>query len=277
MSSDIPAPHSIEAFHERLNELSDSLPKRLKQCAEYFAVNSDRIALSTVSEMAAAAGVQPSALIRFCQILGFSGYSELQKLFRDSYAPALPDYETRLNNLKERGAASPAAMLAEFVDAGRMSLEKLTRTVDARVLDEAVAVLARAGTIHIIGHKRAFPVSSYLAYAFEKMHIPAMLHDGVGKLAHRHAIREGDALIAITFVPYTQETLELALDCAAHRIPVVAITDSASGPLHRQGVLAMQVSEANFGAFRSLSATLSLAIALAVAVGTSRNGHPRGA
>ncbi|SFC08101.1 MurR/RpiR family transcriptional regulator [Tropicimonas isoalkanivorans] len=268
---DMPAPQSIEAFHERLNEVSDTLPKRLKQCAEYFAVHSDRIALSTVSEVSAAAGVQPSALIRFCQILGFSGYSELQKLFRTSYAPTLPDYETRLQNLRERGAASPSAMLAEFVDAGRMSLEKITTTVDPRILDQAVAALAKANMIHIIGLKRSFPVSSYLAYAFDKMHIPAMLHDGVGKLSHRHAIREGDALIAITFAPYTEETLELASECTSRSVPVVAITDSASGPLHREGVLPIRVAEATFGAFRSLSATLSLALALAVAVGTARD------
>ena len=268
------APQSIDAFYQRLNEVSGGLPRRLKQCADYFAVHSDRIALSTVSEVSAAAGVQPSALIRFCQILGFSGYSEMQKLFRTAYAPVLPDYETRLSNLKERGAASPSAMLAEFIDAGRLSLEKLASTVDPRILDQAVAVLAEADTIHIIGMKRALPVASYLAYAFEKMHIPAMLHDGVGKLILRHAIREGDALIAITFTPYTEETLDLAVACVARAIPVVAITDSASGPLHRPEILPIQVSEVDFGAFRALSATLSLAITLAVAVGTRRGQAP---
>lgn len=75
-----------------------------------------------------------------------------------------------------------------------------------------------------------------------------------------------------TFTPYSQETLDLAHYCADHGWPVVAITDSASGPLYREGIQTIQVSEVDFGAFRSLSATLSLAISLAVSVGTARNG-----
>ncbi|MDV7143343.1 MurR/RpiR family transcriptional regulator [Tropicimonas sp. TH_r6] len=265
------APETIEAFQQRVNEVSDELPRRLKQCADYFSVNSEKIPIATVAEVAAAAGVQPSALIRFCQILGFSGYSELQKLFRTSYVPVLPDYDTRLQNLRDRGAASPSAILAEFVDAGRMSLENLANTVEPRVLDQSVATLVEAGTIHIIGLRRAFPVAAYLSYAFEKMHIPAVLHDRSGKLGNLHAVRDGDALIAVTFSPYSEETQSFALHCASRNIPVIVITDTASGPLHRDGFLPIQVSEVDFGAFRALSATLSLAIALAVAVGTARS------
>ncbi|MEX0365551.1 MAG: MurR/RpiR family transcriptional regulator [Ruegeria sp.] len=267
---DRPAPQSIEGFHQRLRELSDGLPKRLKQCAEYLAANSDRIALSTVAELAAGAEVQPSAMMRFCQIMGFSGFSEMQKLFRESVAQGFPDYASRLANLRERGAGSPSALLAEFVDAGRMSLENLANTVDSRVLDEAVARLAQAQTLHVIGLRRAFPVASYLTYAFEKMEIPAMLHDGVGKLNQAHAVRPGDALIAITFAPYTEDTVALARNCTTRGIPVVAITDTVISPVQIEGVLPLSVSEVDFGAFRALSATLSLAITLAVAVGAQR-------
>lgn len=91
------SPDTIRAFDDRLLEVSKSLPKRLRQCASYVAENKERIAVSTVAEMAEGAGVQPSAFMRFCQILGFSGYSEMQKLFRNSYVGGWPDYSTRLN------------------------------------------------------------------------------------------------------------------------------------------------------------------------------------
>jgi DNA-binding MurR/RpiR family transcriptional regulator len=56
-------------------------------------------------------------------------------------------------------------------------------------------VLARADTVHVVGLRRAFPVATYMAYVFEKMSVPAMLHDSVGKLDHRFALRRGDALL----------------------------------------------------------------------------------
>ncbi|MEO0989740.1 MAG: MurR/RpiR family transcriptional regulator [Pseudomonadota bacterium] len=271
ISPDSAAPQSVEEFHQHLQAISDDLPKRMRQCAEYLAANTDRIALSTVAELAAGAGVQPSALMRFCQIMGFSGYSEMQKLFRTAFTPGMPDYTTRLTNLRERGADSPSALLAEFVDAGRMSLENLANSVDPRILDEAVATLAQAEMIHLIGLRRAFPVASYLAYAFDKMRIPAMLHDGTGKLDHSSALRSGDVVAAITFTPYSQETVVLAEEAIRRGLPVVAITDTVLSPLNLPGVLKLSVSEVDFGAFRALSATLSLAITLAVATGTRRD------
>ena len=265
------APKSVEEFRTRLTALGDGLPKRMQQCADHVAANLDRIAVSTVAEMAAGADVPPSAFMRFCQIMGFSGYSDLQRLFREAYAPGFPDYATRLANLKS-GTGGAGRLLAEFVEAGRMSLEGLAKSVDEAALAQAVAVLSQAGVIHVMGVRRAFPVASYLAYVFEKMSVPAILHDGAGKLDQRHALRSGDAVLAISFAPYSEETLSLAADARSRGLAVVALTDTLSSPLARVSDAVLTVQEVDFGAFRSLSATLALSIALAVAVGTAREG-----
>jgi len=270
--SSISVPTNIKEFEAKLLEVSDRLPKRLKQCADFVAANQDRIAVSTVAEMAEGAGVQSSAFMRFCQIMGFSGFSEMQKLFRDSYAGGWPDYSTRLQHLRETATGSAPALLAEFAEAGRTSLEGLLKTIDPQALEKAVQLLASAHTIHIVGIRRAFPVASYLAYALEKMHVPAMLHSAVGKLENLHAIREGDVLLAITFSPYSPETVAMAEAVAARGIDVVGITDTFVSPMSKSAKQTLLVSEVDFGAFRSLSATLCLAIALAVAVGTLRQG-----
>ena len=269
-AAELPAPATIEEFRERLAAISEGLPRRLRQCADHIAANIDRIAVSTVAELAAGADVPPSALMRFCQILGYSGFSEMQKLFRDAYSPGFPDYSTRLQNLKQGGAGTPSALLGEFIEAGRLSLEALAKSADEAALAQAVALLSAADTIHVIGLRRAFPVASYLAYVFDKMSVPAMLHEGTGKLDHRHALRPGDAVLAITFAPYSEETIALAQDARARGLAVVALTDRITSPLARVGDAILTVPEVDFGAFRSLSATLALAIALAVAVGSAR-------
>jgi DNA-binding MurR/RpiR family transcriptional regulator len=266
-----PAPESLEALFRLLAERSDALPKRLRQCADYIAHNPDRVAVSTVAELAAAADVQPSAVMRFCQDLGFSGFSQMQRLFREEYSRKWPDYSTRLQNLRATGESRPDVLLAEFVEAGRTSLEKLMSTVDPDGLDRAVALLAKAPLIHLVGYRRSFPVASYIAYALEKMTIPCVLHSAVGQLATGHAVRPGDAVLAITFAPYSAETMAFVEQVRERDHPVVAITDSLSSPLQRLNVLPLLVSEVDVGAFRALSATFALAIALAVAVGARRD------
>ncbi|MBY8918494.1 MurR/RpiR family transcriptional regulator (plasmid) [Nitratireductor rhodophyticola] len=267
--SELSAPQTIEELLDRMLEVSDGLPKRLKQCADYVAANPDRIAVSTVAEMAEGAGVKPSAFMRFCQVLGFSGFSQMQRLFRDSYAQNWPDYPTRLEKLRESGAGSASALLAEFIEAGRLSLESLAKTIDPDTLDASIRALSQANMVHIVGLRRAFSVAAYFAYAFEKMNVPTMIHDHVGRLDNRHAIRKGDAVIAITFAPYTPETVELAEAARAAGAEVIAITDAIASPLRPITPLMLTVTEADFGDFRSLSATLSLAVALVVAVGAT--------
>ena len=264
------APRSLDEFRARLAAVEGGLPKRLAQCAAHVAANLDRIAVSTVAEMAAGAEVPPSAFMRFCQIMGFGGYTDMQRLFRDAYSPGLPDYATRLANLKT-GAGGAGRLLAEFVEAGRLSLEGLANSVDEAALEAAVGTLSKAGVIHIMGLRRAYPVASYLAYVLEKLSVPAMLHEGAGKLDHRHALRRGDALLAISFAPYSEETLSLAAEAKARGLAVVALTDTPTGPLARGADAVLTVQEVDFGAFRALSATIAMAITLAVAVGSARN------
>lgn len=264
------APATLALFFERLRDLGDGLPKRLRQCADHVAANPDRVAVSTVAELAAGAGVPPSAFMRFCQEMGFSGFSHMQRLFREDYSQRWPDYATRLAKLREGGAGTPAALLAEFAEAGRVSIENLTRSVDQVVLEQAVAVLAEARTIHVVGLRRAFPVATYLAYSFEKMGIIAVLHSGVGNLDLAHMMADGDALVAISFAPYTPDTVALADQAARRGLDIVAVTDQRTSPLARPGATVLLVPEIDVGAFRALSATMTLAMTLSVAVGMRR-------
>jgi len=55
-------------------------------------------------------------------------------------------------------------------------------------------------------------------------------------------------------------------------LPVVALTDRMTSPLVRFSDAILTVPEVDFGAFRSLSATIAMAIALAVAIGSARGG-----
>ncbi len=270
-SANLP-PESTEAFFRRLGSATEKLPKRLKQFAQYIAANPDKVAVSTIAELAEGAAVQPSAVMRFCQEMGFSGFSHMQKLFRSDYSDKWPDYATRLEQLREHGSETPSALLAEFVDVGRSSLENLMVTVDPKALQQAVDVLARAETIHLVGFRRAFPVTSYLAYAFEKMEVPAVLHSGLANMNMDHLIRPNDAVIAATFAPYTELTLDIAAKARETGADIVAITDVVTSPLARLKAIQLLVAELDVGAFRALSASLCLAIALAVSVGAQRNG-----
>ncbi len=255
---------------EKIRKILPDLPGRMRQCGEFIVSHHDQIAFSTVAEISTMANVQPSAMMRFCSQLGLSGYSEMQKIFRKEVSKAAPDYATRLSNLQAKGDLSASKLLAEFVEAGRFSLEKMTSEINIKNLDHAVDLLARTEMIHIVGYRRAFPIASCLSYTLEKLHVPNICHDDVGKVSKYSAIRDGDVVIAATFAPYTAGTIEFVEKALEKGATVIALTDTEISPVNMDGVILLKVVDVDVGDFRSLSASINLAMALAVSVGNAR-------
>jgi DNA-binding MurR/RpiR family transcriptional regulator len=269
----IEPPESFDAFQRRLIEIEPHLPKRLRQAAAYALEHPDEFALSTASALARNAEVQASTLVRFAQTLGFAGFSELQELFRSRLRNRWPDYSERLRALQDaRDSGDPTHLLFGFADSAAASIARLREVVQRRELEQAVSLLAEARTIHCLGQRRSFCVAHYLTYALSQLGVPASLIDNVGGLGAEELARAGpgDALIAISFSPYTPFTVDLAKRGRRAGVPIVVITDSAMSPLAGLADVRFEVVESDFGSFRSLSATFCLAMTLAVAVGEKR-------
>lgn len=264
-----PSRDDFDGFVALLRERGPALPKRLRQVADYALANPDDMALSTAAQVAQQAGVQASTLVRFAQALDYSGFSELQQLFRSRLRQQFPDYRERLAALRDEGAAGPnmaQVLLDGFVEASRSSLSRLQATVRHGDIDRATDLLAGAGTIILVGARRMFPVVSYLAYAFGKLGIRAVLVDNVAALGPEQAAiaRKGDVVVAVSCAPYTPATIAIAGEAHRKGIPVIAVTDGALSPLAQHCSLWIAVEEADYGAFRSISATFALAMTLAV-------------
>jgi DNA-binding MurR/RpiR family transcriptional regulator len=257
----------------------EELPRRLAQVAEFALEQPDKVAFGTVAELAGLAGVQPSTLVRFAQSLGFSGFSDLQEIFRARLRERWPDYGERLSRLEARAQSGGSlALLDGFAEAAVASLARLREDASAKDLDKVARILADSRRIGLLGQRRVFAVTSYLAYACAKLGIETQLLDNRGGMLAEEAryLGSDDALLAVSFTPYTPETIEVAAEVAERGVPVVAITDSPFSPLTRCAQAWIEVVESDYGAFRSLSATMTVAIALAVSAAEFRRAGKRG-
>jgi len=82
-----------------------------------------------------------------------------------------------------------------------------------------------------------------------------------------------DAVLAVSFTPYASETVALTNAARGRGAKIVSITDSVFSPIASQADIMLEIVEANFEGFRSMTATMALAMSLAVAVaGKRRDG-----
>ncbi len=274
---EVPVPASFEELKQVLKERSPDLSPRLLQIAEFALEHPDAVAFGTVAEIAQKAEVQPSTLVRFAQAIGFAGFSELQQIFRARLTERWPSYDDRLRAIRSTPVGSdrdPLALFDGFAETAVDSVLRLRGELTSEGLEAAVRSLAAADTIFLLGQRRAYPVSSYLAYALAKLGVRSRLLDNGGSMLADQAafVGNGDALLAISFNPYTPATLEFTASVYARGVTVVTMTDSPLSPLARVSTHWFEVVEADLGSFRSLSASFCLAMTLAVVVAERRSG-----
>jgi len=273
---------SYEELKAAISREYPALSKQLQRIARYALENPHDLALNTVAAIAEDAEVQPSSMIRFANALGYSGFSEMQRVFRTHLVQRSTSYRDRIASMRsgKGDGAAPAQVLHQFVDESMAGLERLQEQVRPADLARAVRLLARAEAIHVLAQRRAFPVACYLAYALNQLEVRAHLVDGVGGMQREFArsIGRREALIAVSFRNYSPDVVEIAADCAKRGVPVLAITDSPLSPLARAGHVVLEIGDDAGRAFRSLVEPLCLAQSLVVSLGhhlAERNGARR--
>ncbi len=267
----------LAQVRQRIADSYDTLPPRLQQISRFVLEHPNYIAIDTVADNAKRVGVPPSAMIRFAQTLGFSGFRELQRLFQSPLLNRSASYAERARQLATGADLKGSGLhdlLRHFASATTVALDHLPDSISGETLETAVDAMVAADRLHLIGQRRSFPVVSYLAYACAHAGKPAhILSSLAGMLAEEgQSIRPGDCLIAVSFATYSPDTLMIAEAAHQRDVQVIAITDSVVSPLARHADVVFEVKEAEVQGFRSLASSLCLAQALAVGLAMRLSG-----
>lgn len=261
---------SFNTLKDSITETYPRLSKQLQQIARFALQRPNELALGTVAAVAEAAGVQPSALIRFANALEFGGFTELQQVFRARLLQRSGSYRDRIDLMRRDGQAAPAAgVLHGFVGEAISELGHLEDNLRAADLSKAVQLICAASRVHVLAQRRAFPVAAYLAYALSQLELKAYLLDGVGGMLSENlrCIERNDVLLVASFQNYSTDVIDAARDAHARGVPVIAITDTALSPLKPSARVCFELGSGDKPAFRSLVAPLCLAQALVVSAG----------
>ncbi|WP_209799271.1 MurR/RpiR family transcriptional regulator [Delftia tsuruhatensis] len=261
------------AFLDVLRQGFEALSRQLKAIGRHVEMQGDRLAFDGIQATAEQCGVQPSAVVRFAKHFGFSGYSELQALFRADAARQLSaqhDYQDRIRGLIASGnePRSGARLAHEVIEGSIESLQALQRGLPPEQFEAAVDLMLDAPSLWLAASRRAFPVGAYLAYALQHTEKPVHWLHGLGAMqkGELRALSPGDVMLAVSFEPYAPETLEVVDAALARGARLLALTDSQLSPLASRATVTLLAQDAATFGFRSLTSTLTLAQSLFLAL-----------
>ena len=170
---------------KRISAEYESLSKQLKVIALHIEKNRDHVGIEGIQEMARQCGVQPSAVVRFAKHFGFSGFSELQAIFRENLSRQLApsrNYKARIRDLIESGSntLSSVDIAKEFLAGSVAGMHELESNLDAAAFKKAVDLLTESDCIWVAASRRSFPIAAYLDYALQHTDKRIELMSGLG-------------------------------------------------------------------------------------------------
>ena len=110
------------------------------------------MALEKIAVIAKRTEVPPSSLIRFAKSFGFSGFSEMQKVFQEGLLARMSEYQKRVQNLnleKSQQENEIQSKLGYFVQGGIQALQSLRKTVKDEDIEKAASIMLESDVVHI--------------------------------------------------------------------------------------------------------------------------------
>jgi len=257
-----------------------NLSNRLQQIARFALEHPTEMSMETVAIISKKAAVQPSAMIRFATHFGYSGFSEMQRVFQAYVTNRSANHSERIRRIfddkTENVSWSNAELLQKLCTTNILSLESLSENIDADALNQAIEILSAAERVYLIGARKSFAVAAYLAYTLNHSGIKAYLLNGLGGMLKEQTktMAKNDALIAITYLVTAEGTLhpeqeETSLVMTATKkigARSILITDSLLSPMAREATVCIQAHDAETLAFRSLTTAMCVSQTIATAL-----------
>ncbi|MEI9424098.1 MurR/RpiR family transcriptional regulator [Mesorhizobium sp. Cs1299R1N1] len=228
---------SMNSAPQVLNELTSRLATftpELQKAAAHVLENANLVSITSIRTMAQGAEVKPNTLVRMARALGFDGYEDFRKPFREQVIRGREDFPDRarwLQSLSKGGKLS--SLYAEMASASIENIEGLFSETSATALKEVADAIVKARVTYVLGVGFANAIASNFAYlaSMAGSSIVAIPRNGSLPVDDLARMEKGDLLIAMTFKPYRREVVEGVELARAQGIEVIGISDSPASPI----------------------------------------------
>ena len=253
-----------------LESKAHTFSKGQRMLANYITESYDKAAFLTASKLGACVGVSESTVVRFAMELGYDGYPSMQKALQEMVVNRLTSVQ-RIEVANDR--IGNQDILSTVIQSDIDKLRQTGEIISKEHFAAAVDAILKARRVFILGVRSTAPLASFLGYYLSQMLDTVHIVTASGTSAVFEqiiSIDEKDAVIAFSFPRYSTSTAQGAGYCRSKGATVIGITDSALSPLGRSSDHVLLAKSDMISLVDSLTAPLSIANALIVAIAARR-------
>lgn len=203
-----------------------------KQVIDLILAHPDKLAELTVKELAQAAYVNPSILIRVAKKLDFSGWVELKAAFLEEQA-YLENHFTEVDaNLPFTPSDNLMAIAAKMAKLEQTTIDDSCSLLDHDSLRKATNLLQRAEHIRIFGGNANLLLSQDFALKMNRLGKQVAVSDITGEAFYEaYNLKENDCALLISYTGEQSYILKMAALLREHNVKILALTSIGDNQL----------------------------------------------
>lgn len=224
--------------------LYPKMPRSSKRITSYFLEHPDEVVRLSITSLAKKIGTNPSNITRFCQSVGYEGFSEFRYRFELAFRK-LGEEEVSLS-----GKDSIDEIKQKLRSSYSQVFEQSIMQVSSAALERAVRLILDAGAsrsrIYIFGHGG----SSYSAQLAQML----FLQIGISSFAHTNPpvaaaaaaqMSAGDVALCLSSSGNAVSTVDAMRKAKARRASVIAVTSEPNSILARESDVQLYYSRSS--------------------------------
>ena len=257
---------SLPDIQVRIADAYRELPEAQRAIADALMGDPLLGALWGIESTAEKAGVSMGSVMRFAKRLGYKGYSDFRDALRDACKARSGESDLGLAELEV--STDLFGILAEVVQRDTQHLSRMIQVVDHATLERAAEALLQARHRLVLGRGVSHVMGLILAFYLTQAGVPciaALPSDFSNQAAN---LDPQDLLVAISFHPYSRETVDAAAFAKQNGVRILALSDRVDSPLADYADILIPVPSENLLFSFSLTSFAALAHAFAIVLAT---------
>ena len=156
----------LDDLRQLLWDAYADLSPQMKVAASYVLEHPADVAFKSVRQLAKAADVHPSTIVRLAQVAGFSTFDPFRAVFQEGVQAQDIRLDERAAALQKDGRWGESS--EAFVEIGEATLNNLTSLFQPdtqKAVQRIAKAIIEADRVYVSGYRSSFAFAHYLAYA----------------------------------------------------------------------------------------------------------------
>lgn len=226
----------VQHYVKVTKETLPSLTKGLKKVANQLLVDPMIFAVHPAKRVGEIIGVSETMVIRFCNQIGYTGFSDLQKEVRHHLLTLnqQDSSDEELEHLQHDIFSNMKKDLGHI----RNSIEGM----DVNSLYKTVDLIVKSEKVLIVGYYHLFTFAHWLSFNLNYVLGNAILYRSENDAGLLDLLPKNSSIVIFSFFRYAIDTIRLAEEAKERGLKVITITDSWVSPVAEKADLVISLS-----------------------------------